>query len=147
MRAPFQILVIPYRRTAAGPEFAVLKRTDDGNWQFVAGGGEIGESPIEAARRETREEIGVAGKMVRLDSTATIPKNRFRDANLWGPDVYVIPEHCFAIDVGSSVITLSGEHTTLCWVPYERAWQLLQYDSNRNALWELNERLSDARLA
>lgn len=144
MRAPFQVLVIPYRRTAARPEFAVLRRRDDGAWQFVAGGGETGESPIEAARRETREEIGVAGEIVRLDSTATVPKGRFSDADLWGPDVYVIPEHCFAVDVRSSEIVLSREHTDLQWVQYEHAYSLLRYDSNRNALWELNERLSDA---
>lgn len=144
MRSPFQVLVIPYRRTAAGPEFALLRRSDDGNWQFVAGGGEVGESPIEAAHRETREEIGIAGEMVRLDSTATVPKNCFRDAHLWEPDVYVIPEHCFAVDVGTSAITLSGEHTDLRWASYEQSYRLLRYDSNRNALWELNERLSDA---
>jgi dATP pyrophosphohydrolase len=144
MRAPFQVLVIPYRRTSVGPEFAVLKRSDDGTWQFVAGGGDVGESPIEAAQRETQEEIGIAGNVIRLDSMATVPKNCFRDADSWGPDVYVIPEHCFAVNAGTSAITLSGEHTDLQWASYEQACRLLKWDSNRNALWELNERLSDS---
>jgi 8-oxo-dGTP pyrophosphatase MutT (NUDIX family) len=74
MRAPFQILVIPFRRTAAGPEFAVLKRSDAPYWQFVAGGGEDDESPGQAAERETKEEIGVAanGRLLQLDSVATV---------------------------------------------------------------------------
>ncbi len=140
MRAPFQILVIPFRRTATGLEFAVLKRSDADYWQFVAGGGEDGETPIEAAQRETQEEVGITGDLIQLDSLSTVPKDCFA-AESWGQDVYVIPEHCFAVDTGDHVIALSGEHTELRWVPYERARSLLEWDSNRNALWELNERL------
>jgi dATP pyrophosphohydrolase len=59
-RAPFQVLVLPFRRPAPGEiEFAVLRRADDANWQSVAGGGAVGESVVEAARREAFEEAGV----------------------------------------------------------------------------------------
>ena len=79
MRAPFQILVIPFRSTAAGPEFAVLKRRDAEYWQFVAGGGEDDESPGQAAERETKEEIGIAahGRLIQMDSVATVPRTCF----------------------------------------------------------------------
>jgi len=40
MRAPFQVLVIPYRSMASALEFAVLKRSGANDWQFVAGGGD-----------------------------------------------------------------------------------------------------------
>ena len=69
MRAPFQILVIPCRRGSTGPEFAVLKRSDADCWQFVAGGGDDSETPIQAAQRETQEEIGITGQVIQLDST------------------------------------------------------------------------------
>jgi dATP pyrophosphohydrolase len=143
MRAPFQILVIPFRRTPVGPEFAVLKRSDAGCWQFVAGGGEDDESPQQAAERETKEEIGIAadGHLIQLDSMATVPKDCFGAAGSWGQGVYVIPEHCFAVDAGDHALVLSGEHTDLRWVPYDQASSMLKWDSNRNALWELNERL------
>jgi dATP pyrophosphohydrolase len=72
---------------------------------------------------------------------ARVPKNCFAAAAAWGPDVYVIPEYCFALDVGSCALTLSSEHTDLRWVSYGEASSLLRWDSNRNALWELNERL------
>lgn len=143
MRAPFQILVIPFRWTATGPEFAVLKRKDADYWQFVAGGGDDRETPAQAAQRETEEEIGITGELMRLDSLSTVPKNCFGASDSWGPEVYVIPEHCFAVDVERCPLTLSEEHTELRWVPYERARSLLKWDSNRNALWELNERLKD----
>jgi dATP pyrophosphohydrolase len=141
MRAPFQVLVIPYRRAEAGTEFAVLKRSDTGDWQFVAGGGEDGETPSRAAQRETREEIGAVGKLTPLDSLSTVPKDCFTAADSWGAKVYVIPEYCFAVDVVGSTLTLSAEHSELRWVSYEGARSLLKWDSNRNALWELNERL------
>jgi dATP pyrophosphohydrolase len=144
MRAPFQILVIPFRRTAAGLEFAVLRRSDAGYWQFVAGGGEDSETPLEAAQRETREEIGIDVELMPLDSLSTVPKDGFAAADSWGEDVFVIPQHCFAIDASGSDISLSHEHTESQWVPYAQAGELLKWDSNRNALWELNERLKSA---
>ncbi len=143
MRALFQILVIPFRYKEAQTEYAILKRSDANYWQFVAGGGENVETPLEAAQRESQEETGVTGEIIELDSMATIPKNCFVAAESWGQDVYVIPEYCFALDVGDSVIRLSGEHTELRWVSYEEAYSLLKWDSNRNALWELNERLKE----
>jgi dATP pyrophosphohydrolase len=141
MRAPFQILVIPFRRTAAGPEFAVLKRSDADYWQFVAGGGEDGETPEQAAQRETEEETGLVSTLAPLDSFSTVPKSCFAAADSWGPNVFVIPQRCFAIDAGSRDIVLSREHTEFRWAPFEEASRLLKWDSNRNALWELNERL------
>ena len=145
MRAPFQVLVIPFRRTAAGTEFAILRRSDAGWWQFVAGGGEDEETPIQAARRETREEIGLsdAVQWIALDSMNTVPKSSFGAADSWAPDFYVVPEHCFAVDAGEHSIRLSREHTEFLWAQYDEACRVLMWDSNRNALWELNERLKD----
>lgn len=145
MRAPFQVLVIPFRSTALALEFAVLKRSDADYWQFIAGGGEDGETPIQAAQRESTEEIGIAGDLRQLDSLATVPKDSFAAADSWGEDVYVIPEHCFAVSVGNVDIRLSSEHTEFQWVSYEQACSLLKWDSNRNALWELNQRLMKER--
>ena len=143
MRAPFQVLVIPFRHRAAGPEFAALKRRDAPYWQFVAGGGEDDESPAQAAEREAREEIGIAanGRLLQLDSMTTVPKNCFAAGDSWGPEVHAIPEHCFAIDAGDSALALSAEHTGVRWVTCDQACRLLKWDSNRNALRELNERL------
>jgi dATP pyrophosphohydrolase len=142
MRVPFQVLVIPFRRRA-GIEYAVLRRADVGWWQFVSGGGEDDETPLQAAERETEEELGIAARrrLVRLDSMATVPKNSFAASATWGEDVYVIPEYCFAIDVAEEDVVISLEHTELRWVGYDQARDLLKWDGNRNALWELRERL------
>ena len=143
MRAPFQILVIPFRRVEAGIEYAVLRRRDSSFWQFVAGGGEDTETPRDAALRETKEEIGIARpeRLEELDSMSTIPKSIFAAADSWGPDIYVVPQYCFAIDATDAQLTLSNEHTEARWLAYEEAYSLLKWDSNKNALWELRERL------
>jgi len=141
MRALFQVLVIPFRRAAAGWEFAVLKRSDADYWQFVAGDGEQGESVLQAAQREAEEEIGIAGDLIQLDSLCTVPKDCFAAADSWGENVFVIPEHCFAVNVGARDLSLSEEHTQSQWLPFDDASRVLKWDSNRNALWELNERL------
>ena len=59
MRAPFQILAIPYRIINGAPLYCVFHRADFDQWQFIAGGGEDDESPVQAARREISEEGGV----------------------------------------------------------------------------------------
>lgn len=143
MRAPYQVLIILFRHTPAGLEFAVLKRSDSDTWQFVSGGGEDDETPRETAEREMQEEVGihVAGRLLELDATATIPACVFVQVASWADDVYVVPEHSFAVEIKDAELVLSDEHTELCWGSYERIHGLLAWDSNKTALWELRERL------
>ena len=140
-RAPFQVLVLPYRIVEGVIEFAVFKRADLDCWQFVAGGGEEGEEPREAAIREVKEECGIsADKVIALESVASIPVD-FICERLWGDEVLMIREHCFAVSVENPKLMLSDEHLDYQWVTFGAAVKLLRWDSNRNALWELNERL------
>jgi dATP pyrophosphohydrolase len=143
-RAPFQILILPFRKTAAAEfEFAVLRRADDANWQGVAGGGEVGESMIQAARREALEEAGIppTASLYRLATNDTVPVTCFQARDQWPPELYVIPQYFFACDLTGMDAVLSDEHSDLRWTAFEEAFQLLRYDSNKNALWELAERL------
>ena len=74
MRAPYQILAIPYRKIKEIREFCIFHRTDFDQWQFIAGGGEDDETPIEAAKCEILEETGIeAQNITQLVSTAYIP--------------------------------------------------------------------------
>ena len=141
MRAPFQVLVLPYRWKEGKLEYAVLKVVDGAYWQFVAGGGEDQETPLEAARRECREETGLEGDLLQLDSLTTLPRDEFISSSFWPEDIYVIPEHCFALEAGDAEIQLSREHTEYRWVSFQEGRQCLKWDSNRNALWELNQRI------
>lgn len=144
-RAQFQVLIIPYRIASGGqPEYAIAKRSDMDAWQFFSGGGEENEAPLEAARREANEEGGIPVDLefMQLDSIASIPATNFAAHKEWGQGVYVIPEYSFCVDVGARDLFASREHTEILWRPYEEADQLLTWDSNRTALWELNQRLT-----
>ena len=142
-RSRYQVLVIPYFLNHGEPVYGVFRRRDMGLWQFISGGGEDTDESIEAtARRETLEETGLSGEYLRLDTCCSIPANCFRDSEkLWGRDCFVVPEYAFALRVDQKNITLSEEHTEYCWADYETVRGLLQYDSNRTALWELDRRL------
>jgi putative hydrolase of HD superfamily len=111
-------------------------------WQWIAGGGEDGESPLDAAKRETFEETGIESSraFTRLDSTSTIPVVGV-GGFLWGDDTFVISEHAFGVEVLEDDIRLSHEHDEYAWLCYEDAYERLKWDSNRNALWELDHRL------
>lgn len=143
MRAPFQILAIPYRITKNGIEYCVLHRADHDQWQFVAGGGEDDETPLNAARREIFEESGITvGDIISLDSICSIPIDIFPQRYLynWPSEMYVVPEYSFGFECNEEMI-LSDEHTECKWLNYENAYSKLKWDSNRTALYELNCRL------
>jgi dATP pyrophosphohydrolase len=148
-RTPVNVLVLPFRLQAgAGVEFAIFRRADQAGeiWQGVAGGVEDGETPFEAACRELAEETVIqapAPRWVRLDARAAAPAVVFRDWPRWGPDTFVVQELAFGVDVGAGGdMRLSSEHAEYRWLGLDAATALVRYDSNRTALWELNERLA-----
>ncbi len=149
-RAPFQVIVFPYHKTAVGScEYAVFFRRTlrSGDfWQVVSGGGEDDETPLQAARREANEEAGLSldTAFIQLESMVTLPAPQAAGM-LWGPEVLVVPEYAFGADAAGQEIVLSEEHTEYRWVDYETAQQLLRFDSNKNALWELDYRLTNQR--
>ena len=145
-RAPFQVLVLPFRHSQDGYlEYAIFKRSDGKYWQFTAGGGENAEKLGETAKREAFEEAGISpdSEYFPLDSRNTVPVAGVTGEFTWGRDVYVIPEYTFGVEIESSSITLSKEHTEYRWVSYENAAEMLKWDSNKNALWELNARITE----
>jgi dihydroneopterin triphosphate diphosphatase len=143
-RAPFQVLVLPYRNLNNGDyEFALFRRSDGDCWQGIAGGGEGQETPFRAAQREALEEAGLPPNSIFLPlaSVASVPVTCFRESYLWGEHLFVIPEYAFGVDAADAEMVLSAEHREFRWLPFSQAERLFQYDSNRVALWELNQRI------
>ena len=140
MRAPYQILSIPYRVVDGKPLFCIFRRADSSYWQFIAGGGENGETPIEAAKRETFEEIGVEPKIIQqLTCIAYVPAEVVAESRRqhWGKNTHVIPEYSFAFESDLEP-TLSNEHTEYKWVTYDEGRKLLKWDSNKVAMYEID---------
>ncbi|WP_327420465.1 NUDIX domain-containing protein [Streptomyces sp. NBC_01230] len=96
-------------------------RSDGAHWQGVVGGGEAGESPLQAARREAAEEAGLGGdfEFIELDARATIPVVRVTGEFTGGPDLLVIPEFTFGVRVDTPELTLSHEHIEYGWFEFD----------------------------
>jgi dihydroneopterin triphosphate diphosphatase len=147
-RAPFQVLILPYRHNLSGDmqgtvQYAIFARADYPCWQGIAGGGEDQETPLEAARRESHEEavIPFNCSYLMLQTVNSICVSNFKASEFWGEEVYVIPEYTFGVEVNAVELKLSHEHKTYRWVAYAEAQALLMYEGNKTALWELNQRV------
>lgn len=83
---------------------------------------------------------------MQLDTVVSVPVAMFRDVeryvDLWGQETYVIPQYCFGMLMPSSQIALSSEHTEYRWVTYEQAQQMIHFEGNGVALWELHARIT-----
>ena len=144
MRAPFQILAVPYRFIKGELCFCVFRRADSDIWQFIAGGGENNEKPSDAALREIKEETGVtAEKLTELKSVAFVPAEIVTETMRahWDKNIFVIPEYSFAFECNADP-TISREHSEYQWLPYDVARKLLKWDSNKVAMYEAMCRLN-----
>ncbi len=140
MRAPFQVIVFPYHFESGELQVLIGKRRDVGYWQAISGGGENDESAIAAAQRELKEEASLTGEnWLKLDSMCTLPKVHYVGHEAWRENEFVVPEYAFMVEVTGEAIS-SEEHSELRWCSIKNANNLLKYDSNKNALWEVAQR-------
>ena len=145
-RAKYQVLVIPYKKNDSDTLYCIFKRSDmDECWQFIAGGGEDEDkTPLVSAKREAFEEAGISCQTLftEFETKCSIATECFKNARtIWGEDCLVITEHCFAVEMQSEDISISSEHGCYEWVDYSVAKERLKYDSNKVALWELDNKI------
>lgn len=143
MRKPYQVIVFPYIKTGKGYLYAIFKRKDLNFWQGISGGGEDKETTIETAKREAFEEANIAksSRLIKLDSMTTIPVASVGNYK-WEENIFVLPEYSFGVELFSTDLEIGKEHSAYKWLPYKEARELLKYDSNKSALWELNHRFT-----
>ncbi len=150
MRAPMQVLAIPYLLGGERPLYCILKRSDAYYWHFISGGVEDYETPPQAALRQAQQEIGAPGdvSLFALQYMTYIPAAAFaqKHRDQWPAGTYLIPEYCFALRMESKSVHLSHEHVEYCWMQYEEVLSLLRWQSNAVALYELNERIKAEEL-
>lgn len=142
MRKPKQVLVFLYRKNNDKYQYCIFYRNDYHFWQGLSGGVEDDEDLIDTVKREVYEETGIKVKnIIELDTISSIPGiNVNKDFNLKN-NIYVVYEYGFGVKINNEEIKLSDEHQEYRWVNYDEAIELLKYDSNKTALFELNERL------
>lgn len=144
-RAQYQVLVLPYKKQDDKILYCIFKRSNMDAWQFIAGGGEDeDDSPLVSAKREAYEEAHIPcdEKYNALETKCSISTECFKKARLvWGETCLVIPEYSFAVEIANADIKISDEHISFQWVDYQTAVQRLKFDSNRVALWELDNKI------
>ena len=108
-----------------GGEVLQLRRREPADfWQSVTGSLNPGESPLAAARRELREETGLAAD-AGLTDTGIV--NRYPIHLAWrhryAPEVRENTEHVFTLELAQRLpVNLSHtEHLEYAWLPHAQA--------------------------
>ena len=138
MMKPFTALVCLFRTCPIrGREHLVLLRSlaSGGFWQGVTGTSEEGETPLQTASREVREETGLEPLSIKelgFSHTFSLPPSL---AYKFAPGTREIKETCFMGEVpfGANVL-LSSEHSEFRWLPFEEALALIHWETNRHAV-------------
>ncbi len=134
-KRPESVLVLVYNNAG---EVLLMRRTKPADFiQSVTGGLAWGESAVQAARRELREETGIeAGNgLVNLHRQVSFPiKPAWRSR--YGPSAQNNREHWFALRLpGRRLVRLnSREHSEYFWLPWPEAARLVTSWTNRDAI-------------
>ena len=138
-KQPRSVQVVIFSELAGKRLYLLLRRvpTHGGFWQSVTGSLEDGETHLQAAVREVREETGfTAGENELIDLGVT---NVFEIAEQWrpkyAPGVTRNEEVCFALQVQHGAVEIDRlEHEEYVWVDYDAAVEMLYWESNRMTL-------------
>jgi 8-oxo-dGTP pyrophosphatase MutT (NUDIX family) len=126
-----------FRRAEGGPLYLII-RDSYRNWGFPKGHVEDGESEVDAARREVREETGLDGLLYRAPATEIDWFFRFRGRLIHKTCVFFVFE-----SPGGEASPQEEEGISACrWLPFEEALRVLSYANAREVL-----RLAGAEVA
>ena len=145
-KRPESVLVVVH--TADGQALLLRRTRPDDFWQSVTGALRDGETPLQAARRELREETGIeAGD----DLVETGIVRRFPILPAWrsryAPGVTENREHRFLLGLPApvSVHISPREHLEYRWLPLAEAVRLASSWTDREALEALRDAAGEGR--
>ena len=138
-KQPVSVLVVIY---TAAREVLLLERADHpGYWQSVTGSCEAGETLVETALREVREETGLDANLYALSNWQSenvyeiYPQWQYR----YPPGITHNTEHIFGLELPDALpIQLAPrEHLNYQWLAWQDAAEKVFSPSNRAAILEL----------
>lgn len=140
--------IILYRETSEGRKFLVIRSSRDTSmitagknekefWDFPKGRLDAGETGIQAAEREAKEEVGITKYELLPDFKKTVQYFTWRDKK-------PIPKFValFLAKTPIEKVVLSWEHDTGEWLSYEEAKQRITLAQMREALEKAEEFLN-----
>lgn len=142
-KIPVSVLVVIY---SADGLVLLMERADaPGYWQSVTGSQDAGETLVETAVREVREETGLDATVFEL--SAWDIETRYEIYARWrhryAPGVTHNTEHVFGLKLPAPLpVTLApDEHLDYVWLPWEEAAERCFSPSNAAAIRQLAARL------
>lgn len=132
------VAVYPFRLRGGVPRYLMLQRAPTaylpGIWQCVTGAIEPGETAVQAALRELREETGLAPTALWSAGIVGAFYDVKRDSVQLSPN--------FAACVPDQPIRLSGEHCDHRWVDLETAIHLALWQCQKDAYRWIHEHVA-----
>jgi bis(5'-nucleosidyl)-tetraphosphatase len=132
--------VIVFRRTAAGCQFLLLrsKLTRRPLWEFPKGGVQDGETLLDAALRELREETGLAASDVRLIDAFEFTEDYRFTAGVGADRTHIRKRVTYYLaETTRTEVTISpDEATRFAWLPADETKRKLRYKARRAMLAE-----------
>jgi len=118
-------------------KYLLLRHRYGGHWGFPKGHIEPGESEMDAALRETREETGI-DKVLLIPGFREVSNYSFRRGSrlVFKENVY------FLASADHSEPVLSREHTQGEWLSYTETWNRLSFDDIRRILDHAEKKLN-----
>ena len=150
-KQPRSIQVVIFGDSVEERRYLLLRRVASHGafWQSVTGSLEGDETHKEAAVREVLEESGITCRGDGLIELGVV--NTFEIAPQWrnryAPGVTHNEEVCFALGVRQSDVRIdSVEHDAYEWTSFDRAMEMLYWDSNKRALAAAELLLGDTQV-
>ena len=146
-KVPVSVLVLVHTPTL---EVLLLERADHpGYWQSVTGSQHAGETLVQTAERELKEETGLDAREYGLadwrkqNLFEIYPHWRYR----YAPGITHNTEHVFALEVPAplEVALAPREHVAYAWLPWREAADKAFSWTNVEAINELPARLAAAK--
>ena len=146
-KVPVSVLVLVHTPTL---EVLLLERADHpGYWQSVTGSQHAGETLVQTAERELKEETGLDAREYGLadwrkqNLFEIYPHWRYR----YAPGITHNTEHVFALQVPAplDVALAPREHVAYAWLPWREAADKAFSWTNVEAINELPARLAAAK--
>lgn len=113
--------------------YLLIKHVNGGHWSFPKGHVELNETDEETALREIQEETSLT---VELDTS-------FKAVNHYQPSQDSIKDVIYFIGYASDLSTTAQteEVTTMRWLPFHQALDLLTYENDRDILTQAQQHL------
>lgn len=120
---------VVYRLVKGGDQLYLILMNRRKKWEFPKGHIEAGETPLDAALREVKEETGLKTLEVLPNFQQKVSYMFIKEGKTIRKDVIY-----FIMKTGEDVVKVNDEHLGYMWLDYERAINTLSHKNSKSVL-------------